>query len=113
MSKRNSYCQKLRDWRDSYRKAEHATYVQYMQDLFCLVLNDPEIMGKDVLGEKRMTKVVAAVWDAYDKYYDAVQPVVSPEADYQQAKMDEQLKRIFKKSFQPFPERYQYLKQPK
>ena len=108
--RKNAYANVIHKDINYYRKAEKDTQIQYMIDLFSIVLNDPEVMGKDVLGKQRLEKVIRAVGEAYDQYYDALQPSVSPEADYQQAKMDELLKKLFQEKFEPFSARYEYLR---
>lgn len=34
--------------------------IQFMTDTLMLTLNDPEVMGKDVFGAQRITKIVDA-----------------------------------------------------
>nr|WP_325297130.1 hypothetical protein [uncultured Dysosmobacter sp.] len=88
--------------------ATRQTFQQYMTDCLMLALNDPEIMGKDVFGYKRLKKVLAGWGRKYDLYFDAM--TKNPEADYARAKMDESLRRIIPDpDFLPFEERYDWL----
>jgi len=110
---KNAYAKALREREDMLRKAEHDTYVQYMQDIFCIVLNDQKVTGKNALGRERLTAVLKAVGETYDKFYDALRPYECDEADYYQVKMDSILQRLFQEDFSPFPERYQFLINPR
>lgn len=89
--------------------ATRQTYQQYMTDTLILTLNDPEVMGKDVFGYKRLKKVLEAWGKCYDKYFDAL--TKNPEADYAREKMDRLMKQICGDSgdFVPFEERYERL----
>ena len=96
--------------RDSVlQDATRQTYQQYMTDMLILTLNDPEVMGKDVFGYKRLKKVLEAWGKCYDKYFDAL--TKNPEADYAREKMDRLMKQICGDSgdFVPFEERYEWL----
>lgn len=96
---------------DAYRQAERETYRQYMIDMFSVCLNDPEVMGKDVLGEERLTKLLIAVGINYDLYHEALENSVT--ADVAQDKLDAKLMKAFKKHFDPFPVRYPWIKASK
>lgn len=96
--------------RDSVLKdATRQTYQQYMTDTLILTLNDPEVMGKDVFGYKRLKKVLEAWGKCYDRYFDAL--TKNPEADYAREKMDRLMQQICGDSgdFVPFEERYEWL----
>ena len=109
MGKRNGYLarQKVRD--GVLQDATRQTYQQYMTDTLILTLNDPEVMGKDVFGYKRLKKVLEAWGKCYDRYFDALPK--NPEADYAREKMDRLMKQICGDSgdFVPFEERYEWL----
>lgn len=92
---------------DAYRQAEKETYIQFMTDTLVLTLNDPEVMGKDVFGKKRLQKVVEAWGKKYDQYCGALLP--GDEADYHQIKLDERLSQIFGSDFEKFGKRYYWL----
>lgn len=99
--------QKVRD--GVLQDATRQTYQQYMTDTLILTLNDPEVMGKDVFGYKRLKKVLEAWGKCYDRYFDAL--TKNPEADYAREKMDRLMKQICGDSgdFVPFEERYEWL----
>lgn len=100
---------KVRD--DVMQDAIKQTYMQYMTDMLILTLNDPEVMGKDVFGYKRLKKVLDAWGRYYDQFFDAL--TKNPEADYAREKMDAAMKRIVGTNgdFIPFEQRYEWLPQ--
>lgn len=108
---KNRYVQTLETRRLTYMQAEKETYTQYMIDMFCDVLNDPDVMGKDVMGHKRLKKILLEVSKRYDYYHPALEK--SSEADYYQDKLDAKMKRIFQEDFCPFPKRYEWVNRPK
>lgn len=83
------------------------TTSQQFFDYMCLVLNDPEIMGKDVFGAKRILKIHEAMKNLDKEYSEAW--AHTEESDYYQEKIDEALKRIFGE-IDPFHVRYPYLR---
>lgn len=98
---------KVRD--DVMQDAIKQTYMQYMTDMLILTLNDPEFMGKDVFGYKRLKKVLDAWGRYYDQFFDAL--AKNPEADYAREKMDAAMKSIVGTNgdFIPFEQRYEWL----
>ena len=89
--------------------ATRQTFVQYMTDTLMCVLNDPDVMGKDVFGYARLKKVLEAWGKCYDLYFDAL--TVKDEADYFRQKMDDTLRRVVPEGeeFFPFEQRYEWL----
>ena len=51
MAKQSGYLKRKKVEIGVYRQAEKETYIQFMSDMFQIALNDPDVMGKDVLGE--------------------------------------------------------------
>ena len=84
------------------------TTAQQFFDFLCLVLNDPDIMGKDVFGADRLHKIHNAL-KAVDKQYSEAW-THSQESDYYQEKLDTRLRQIFGE-IDPFNVRYPYLKE--
>ena len=80
---------------------------QQFFDYLCIVLNDPDIMGKDVFGAKRLQKVHQAMKDLDKTFSEAW--VNSQEADYYQEKLDAKLRQIFGE-IDPFKVRYPFLR---
>ncbi len=82
--------------------------IQFNNDLMFLVLNDPEYMGKDVFGAKRLQKLHEAAEEAGNYFADMLD-ARKPEADVLRAKMDKRLKQILGDKFVPFEVRYDTL----
>ena len=80
---------------------------QQMFDMMCLALHDPEIMGKDVFGPKRLQKVHDAMYELEKKYHEAW--MHGPESDWYQEKLDVALREIFGE-IEPFQKRYPLMK---
>lgn len=111
MGKRSGYLERKKNEIGVYRQAEKETYIQFMSDMFQIALNDPEVMGKDVLGEGRIRRVVAAASKNFDTFHGALENI--QEADYIQEKLDQRLGRIFKEKLVPFCERYWWISRPR
>lgn len=105
---KNGYIAKRDAARQKLFEIACETTAQQFFDYLCIVLNDPDIMGKDVFGENRLRKLHDALKET-DKYYSEAF-VNSMESDYYQEKMDAELKRIFGE-IAPFNERYPYMKE--
>lgn len=77
---------------------------QLCLDCMTLVLNDPEVMGKDIFGPARLQKLGEAFNREYERFIVGLSPDVS--ASYVRDKMDERLERIWGPEFEKWPERY-------
>lgn len=77
-------------------------------DYFCIALNSPDVMGKDVMGKARLRKLNAKLKEIADFYETAFTDDV--EADYYQELLDRRLGEIFGDELMPFRERYPYFK---
>lgn len=98
--------QKARD--KVLQDATRQTFQQYMTDTLILVLNDPDVMGKDTFGYERLKRVLDDWGKKYDLFFDAL--TTGPEADYAREKMDAAMRRIIKEpDFVPFEQRYDWL----
>ena len=106
---KNGYLERRKVRDTVFHDAIRQTYQQYMTDTLILTLNDPEVMGKDVFGYKRLKKILDAWGKKYDLYFDAL--TKKAEADYSRAKMDAAMKLICGDSqdFIPFERRYEWL----
>ncbi len=107
MGKKNSYLLKQKNRIDVYRQAEKETYIQLMTDTLLITLIDPEVMGKDVFGKKRLTKIIRAWEKNFDRYHTALEK--GDDADYHQIKLDEHLVAIFGDDVERFGQRYPWL----
>ncbi len=109
MGKKNDYLARREARNRVLQDATRQTFVQYMTDTLILTLNDPEVMGKDVFGYRRLKKVLDAWGRYYDLFFDAL--TKKPEADYAREKMDRIIRQICRDTddFFPFEERYDWL----
>lgn len=117
MAKKSSFLEKQAVGRQVYMDATADTYTQLMVDVFILTLNDPDIMGKDVFGKKRIDRVMAGVQENFDYYKKALeygktkQERIEKTPEYYQDKMDRALRRILgNDGFVDFEGRYDWLK---
>ena len=108
MAKQSGYLKRQKARDDVLERAYKQTYQQYMTDMFIIALNDPAVMGKDVLGYKRLMRVLLAVEANYDRFFDAL--TKNAEADYARVKMDAIIQNICPpEKFIPFEKRYEWL----
>ena len=105
---RNTFSDREKALIGIYRTAERETQIQYMTDMLVLTLNDPDIMGKDVFGKKRLLKIVEGWGKKYDEFHAVLEN--SDETDYYQILLDRCLRQIFEDQMEPFGERYHWIK---
>ncbi|MGM9683134.1 MAG: hypothetical protein ACI3XQ_06010 [Eubacteriales bacterium] len=107
-----NYAQRVKLSKETYLNIGMEVGAQMMVDFFSIALNDPKVLGKSVLGEKRLMIVLQKVHDLDAEFSDAF--AVNTESDYLQEKLDRILKQIYQKSdFVPFDERYPAIKKTK
>lgn len=107
MSK-NGYLQRQKQ-RDRVRQdAATETERQYLVDMLCIVLNDPEVMGKDTFGKARLHRVVAAMMKEYDVWHGALE--LNNNTDYLRGKLDQRLQKVFGPELAVFEKRYEWLR---
>lgn len=107
-----NYAQKQATARQAYLEIGMEVGMQKMADFFAIALNDPAVLGKSVLGKKRLMPVLQRVHDLIDEF--SVAFTVQDDADYMQDKLDRLLRQIYGDSeFVPFEERYPAIKQRK
>ena len=107
MGKQNAYMAKQSALMQACFETACDMTSQQFFDYLCLVLNDPNVMGKDVFGAKRIKKVHEAMKELDKEYSEAW--VNSQESDYYQEKIDARLRSIFGE-IEPFSARYPKLK---
>jgi hypothetical protein len=111
MAKTSEYVKRLRATGLTVEEATRRTIQQYMMDVLQIALTDPEVMGGDPWGAKRIDRLLQGWGKYYDEYFDAISD--TPETDYRRVKLDEQLEYLCVKGgnkFYPFLERYVWLK---
>lgn len=80
---------------------------QQILDMMCIVLNEPEIMGKDTFGKDRLLKIVNGIGDYIDVFQKAWER--DDETDYYRNKLDGRLARIYgDEMYDTFNKRYEY-----
>ena len=102
---KNGYLERRDQMMQKFFMVACDTTTQQFFDYMCIVLNDPEIMGKDTFGAKRLKKVYDAMKELDKTFSEAW--CGSQESDYYQEKLDAKLKDIFGEVV-PFRERYPY-----
>ncbi len=105
--KQNAFLAKQERRNAVRQQAMGETVRVFMAEMMCLVLNDPEIMGRGVFGRDRLTKIKAAVEERADAYWGAM--LKCPEADYKQVMLDREMQRIFGEDCPPFGARYPWI----
>ena len=104
---KNAFLEKQKATQRAYFDAGLQMGRQQIPDMMSLVLNDPEIMGKDTFGKDRLIKVVKGIGEYIDKYQPAWEK--TDDADYYQVKMDDNLAGIYGKDLHDsFYQRYQF-----
>lgn len=104
----NAYI-KQRDARNqAFQEAGEEMGLQKLWDYVQIALRDPEIMGKDVFGRKRLEKLYTKCMELADHYKVAF--TFDVEADKIQRDFDAQLREIWGEDLVTFYERYPYLK---
>lgn len=107
---KNGFLERQRIERQSYFDAGLHMGRQQILDCVSIVLNDPDIMGKDTFGRDRLLKVVKGIGEYIDVYEKAWQK--DDEADYYQTKLDAELARIYGvEMHDTFHKRYEYCKE--
>ena len=85
--------------------------MQKMWDYIQIALRDPEIMGKDVFGRKRLEALYKKCSQLAGHYHTAFTTDV--DADHRQEELDKLLGEVWDKDLCPFYERYPQLKKQK
>ena len=79
---------------------------QLCYDALTLVLNDPEVMGKDVFGRKRLNKLCVALNAKISEIMPGMSGAVN--ASHIRRQVDDELRKICGEDFEPWTERYEY-----
>ena len=79
---------------------------QMAYDALTLVLNDPEVMGKDVFGRKRLNRLCKALNEKISEIMVGMSSKVN--SSYVRYQVDRELEKICGEDFAPWEERYEY-----
>lgn len=108
MSGKNAYLEKQRKARQVTLDIGEEMGIQKCWDYFQLVLTDPAVMSTHVVTRERLEKIYTALSEIAGRYADCFTSDV--EADVLQEELDARLREIWGDKFQPFYERYPYIK---
>ena len=106
---KNTYLERQRERDQKFLDAGERMGIQKMWDYMQIALRDPEIMGKDVFGRKRMEKLFKKSKELAEYFHTAFTD--DKEADLIQRDMDAALRDIWGDDLSPFYDRYPELKQ--
>ena len=104
MARKNAFLDRQRKLEDAIFNAGLRCGIQYNNDIYHIILNDPDIMGKDVFGAGRLEKIHNAA-QALSDYYEPVLDSRDPECDVFRDHMDRRLRKIWKDRLVPFEKR--------
>lgn len=104
---KNGYLERQRAERQAYFDAGLQMGRQQILDMMSIVLNDPDIMGKDVFGKDRLLRVISGIGQYIDVFQKAWER--TDETDYYREKMDEKMAKIYGDGMNDsFIQRYEY-----
>ena len=107
---KNGFLERQQIERQAYFDAGLQMGRQQILDMMCVVLNDPDIMGKDTFGKERLIKVVKGIGEYIDVFQKAWER--DDETDYYRTKMDERLAKIYgDEMHDTFGVRYEFCKE--
>ena len=104
MAKKNAFLEQQRKMEDAIFSAGIRCGIQWNNDIYHMVLNDPKVMGKDTFGAVRLERIHKAAEEASDYYYLALD-ARNPEADVYRDRIDRRLRKIWKDRLIPFEDR--------
>ena len=103
--RKNSYIEQRDAIRREFFSAGMELAAQQTFDMLCLVLHDPEVMGKNIFGAERLKRLNTLLREREAMFHEAW--LNNPETDWYQEKLDDALRDIFGEIV-PFAERYPY-----
>lgn len=107
MAKKNALLEKQRMVNQAYFHAGLQSGRQQILDMMSIVLNDPQVMGKDTFGRKRLLSVLNAIGERIDEFQSAWEK--NDETDYYRVKLDEYLTQIYGEGLSDtFENRYEF-----
>lgn len=101
----------LRQLESEYFNGGRETGEQFSFDLAILALSDPDVMGKDRFGPKRLARICEAMAELAGRWHAVLN--LYRFTDETRVLFDEQLQRVLGETYTPFYERYPYLRKTK
>jgi hypothetical protein len=108
MNGKNAYLKKQRKLQQGFMDVGEEMGMQKVCDYLHIALRDPEVMGKDTFGRKRLEKLFHKLNELANYYHTAFTD--DKEADLVQEELDRNLKDVYGEDMQPFFQRYPYVK---
>lgn len=106
---KNDFLAKQKATNDAFFKMGLRYGRQQILDMMSIALRNPDVMGKDTFGARRLCGICTEISRLMDYYEPAFN--LTDETDYYQAKMDEQLAEAYgEKLHNTFHERYDGLR---
>ncbi len=101
---KNDYAKRLQQRKQLESEIIQRWTAQLCLDVMTIVLNDPEVMGKDVFGAQRLRRV----GDAFNKLYNECTVGLSPDvaASHVRELIDRRLRRVWGDTFESWEGRY-------
>ena len=87
-----------------------AVGMQFVDDIYKISLNNPDVMGKDVFGKNRLAKLHKYTEELVNDAFPAIN-ASDPESDVWRDKLDKRLQKVMGDKFDPFEVRYPHLKE--
>lgn len=106
--KPNAYLERQDAVKQKYLDVGEEMGMQKMWDYIQIALRDPEIMGKDTMGRKRLEKLYQKCQNLANYYHTAF--TFDVEADHRQQELDGQLREVWGEELTEFYDRYPYVK---
>lgn len=103
---RNAYAKELKARKELRTEIIQDWTAQLALDTIILVLNDPEYMGRDVFGAKRLEKVCEGFYARWPDHLLALTD--HDESEYWRTKIDQAFARIFGPEYMHWQDRYPY-----
>lgn len=104
---KNGFLERQRKERQAFFDAGLQMGRQQILDMMSIVLNDPDIMGKDTFGKDRLMRVVKGIGEYINVFQKAWER--NDETDYYRSKMDVLLAQIYGEGMMDtFKKRYEY-----
>ncbi len=105
---KNEYAKKLQAKREQERQMASEIIqrwtAQLCLDVMTIVLNDPQVMGRDVFGKERLSRIGASFTERYKECIVGLTADVK--ASYIREVIDRRLSQIWGEDFEKWPERY-------
>ena len=102
---KNAYAKQLQEKKQLLEYFIKQWTAQMCMDVMTIVLNDPEVMGRDTFGRERFIRIGEAFNRQFTECLVALEK--HPEAEYMRVKIDEAIKRIMGPDALKWNERYE------